>query len=90
VSECRLTVRVVPRSSRSAVVGFEADGSLKVKVQAPPEDGRANREVCVLLAKTLGVAAAAVRIEAGAQGRIKTVCIEGLDLAATHAKLARK
>ena len=87
VSVCRITVRVVPRSSRPAVVGFEADGSVKVKVQVPPEDGRANREVCALLAGTLGLAGSAVVLESGARSRIKVLRIEGLDLATVRAKL---
>ena len=87
VSSCLITVRVVPRSSRNAVAGWEADGSIKIKVQTPPEDGRANREVCALLARTLGLPVAAVRLESGTRARIKVLHIEGLDLTDVRAKL---
>ncbi len=46
-------VRVTPRASRNAVEW--ADGVLRVRVTAVPEDGKANRAVVALLAKALGI-----------------------------------
>jgi uncharacterized protein len=60
-----IKVKVVPGSSRSAVAGEMADGTLKVNVVAPPEKGRANDEVCQLLARHFGVERSAVSIVAG-------------------------
>ena len=40
-----LQVKVIPRAQRSEVVGPMADGTLKVKVAAVPEDGKANEEL---------------------------------------------
>ena len=48
----RLHVRVQPRASRSQVVGWLADGSLKVVVASPPVDGAANKACIALLAET--------------------------------------
>ena len=45
-----LQVKVIPRAQRSEVVGPMADGTLKVKVAAVPEDGKANEELCRTLA----------------------------------------
>ena len=54
-----LTLQVVPRSSRSEIVG-EHNGALKVRLASPPVDGAANVEAVKLLAKALGVARSAV------------------------------
>ena len=50
----RLSLKVVPGSSRDEVVGWLAN-ALKVKVKAPPEKGRANEAVVALLADRLGI-----------------------------------
>ena len=66
------TVRVVPRASRSEIVG-EFDGALRVRLAAPPVDGAANRELIGFLAKALKVRQNAIDIVAGATSRSKTV-----------------
>ena len=60
-----IKVKVVPASSRTAVAGEMADGTLKVNLAAPPEKGRANEELRALLATHFGVPRAAVEIVAG-------------------------
>ena len=72
-----LRVQVVPRSSRSEVAG-EHNGSLRVRVAAPPVDGAANEELIRVLRKTFKVSRSAVRILSGQNGRIKQVSIEGV------------
>ena len=52
-------VRVVPRASRSEISG-EHDGSLRIRIAAPPVDGAANEELVRLLARKLGVPRSAV------------------------------
>ena len=69
-------VKVLPRSSASGVVGELADGTLKVKIAAVPEKGKANAELCRLLAKHYGVALSAVTILRGHTSAIKLVRIE--------------
>ena len=56
-----------------------ADGTLKLMVSEPPEDGRANRAVEELLAEVAGIRAAAVRVVRGAQSRAKVIEVDGLD-----------
>jgi uncharacterized protein (TIGR00251 family) len=65
-------VRVVPRASRSEIVG-EHDGALRVRVAAPPVDGAANEELVRLLAQAFGVTRNAIAITAGQTAKLKTV-----------------
>jgi uncharacterized protein len=69
----RLSVRVIPNAGRDEVLGRMGDGVLKVKLQAAPEDGRANRALCALLAARLGCRPREVRILAGEKSRSKVV-----------------
>jgi uncharacterized protein (TIGR00251 family) len=73
----RLTVKVVPKASRSRVIGWLGD-ALKVAVTAPPEAGRANAAVADLLASTLDVPASNVRCVAGHTSSRKLFEIGGL------------
>jgi hypothetical protein len=75
----RLAVRVQPGARGSALVGWMADGTLKLKVSAPPEDGRANRAAAELLAKAVRVRAVAVRVVRGASSRAKLIEVDGVD-----------
>ena len=73
--ELRLNVKVVPQSGRGEIAGFMADGTLKAKVQAPPEKGKANAELRALLARELGVAPRNVVIVRGEKSALKQVRI---------------
>lgn len=73
------TVRVVPRASKSEVVG-EHDGALKVRIALPPVDGAANEELVKLLAKSFGVSKSAVEIVSGRSSRTKQVRVKGAGL----------
>ena len=66
------SVRVVPRASRSEVVGLH-DGALKIRIAAPPVDGAANAELVRALAKSLGVSQSEVEILRGHTGRSKAI-----------------
>jgi uncharacterized protein len=70
-------VRVIPRSSRSEIVG-EYNGALKVKLNSPPVDGEANKELIVLLAKTFRVSKSDVEIIGGQTSKLKQVRIVNL------------
>ncbi|HMT07444.1 MAG TPA: DUF167 domain-containing protein [Pyrinomonadaceae bacterium] len=69
-----ITVRVVPRASKSEVVG-EIDGVLKVRIAAPPVDGAANAELVKLLAKHFSVSKSSVEIVSGATSKTKIIRI---------------
>lgn len=70
-------VRISPRASRDAIEGEHA-GALKVRLTAPPLDGRANDALRRLLAARLNLPLAAVRIVAGEKSRNKRVEIRGI------------
>ena len=70
-------VKVIPRASRSEIVG-EQGGVLRVKIAAPPVDGAANEELMRVLAKEFGIRSGAVRILAGLTGRMKRISVEGI------------
>ena len=72
-----LRVRVNPRAKRNAVTKA-VDGSVKVYVTAPPEDGRANEALVESIAEWLGVKRRQVEIINGATSRNKVVRITGV------------
>jgi uncharacterized protein (TIGR00251 family) len=66
-------VKVTPKSGRGELVGFLADGTLKVKLLAAPERGKANEELRALLAKRPGVCPHQVEIVGGEISPLKHV-----------------
>jgi uncharacterized protein YggU (UPF0235/DUF167 family) len=77
----QVVLRVTPRGGRDAIDGVEtlSDGRsvLKLRVRAVADGGEANRAVTGLLAKSLGVPKAAIRLTSGAASRLKQVAISG-------------
>jgi hypothetical protein len=72
-----IAVKVVPRAATDEIVGW-LDGVLKVRVTAPPQDGRANRALEALLADALGLKKNAVTVAAGFRSAHKRVAIAGI------------
>ena len=81
-----LKIKVVPGASRTQLSGWLGD-SLKVRVSAPPEKGKANAAVEALLARELGLSVKSVRIVSGKGSQQKLVEIEGLSAAELRRKL---
>ena len=73
-----LRVHVQPGAGRSAVVGRHGD-ALKVRVAAPPVEGRANEALVKYLAEALGVPEPDVELTSGQSSRSKRVRLKGLD-----------
>lgn len=65
-------VRVIPRSSKSEIVG-EHDGDLKVKLSSPPVDGKANKELIKILSKELKLAKSDIEIISGETSKSKRI-----------------
>ena len=82
-----LRVRVQPRAPRSEIVGWRADGTLSVRVAAPPVEGQANAALAALLASALDLRPAAVTVERGARGRDKLVRVTGLTSAEVRQRI---
>ena len=73
----RLSLKVVPGSSRDQVVGWLGE-ALNVKVRAPPEKGRANGAVVALLADRLGIDPSSIAVVSGHGSPAKVVEIAGM------------
>ena len=86
---CVFQVRVVPRSRRDEVSGVHGD-ALKVRLTAPPVEGKANRALQKFLSKRLDVPPSAIEILSGHASRIKRVCAHGVSPAAVQSLLADK
>ncbi len=77
-SQRLLQVKVHPGAGRNEIAGFSG-GVLQVKIAAPPEKGKANRELSDFLSRILGVKKSSISIIKGETGRNKLIVIEGLD-----------
>lgn len=72
-----IAVKVVPRASHSQVEGWHGD-ALKVRLQAPPVEGKANAALIALLAEALGIGKGQLDIISGKTARTKRVRVRGL------------
>lgn len=70
-------VKVSPKSGRDEISGF-ADGILKVRVSAPPSQGKANERLISLISSAIRVPRSSITIARGKTSRIKSVGIEGV------------
>lgn len=68
-----LRVKVIPRSPKTEIVGKMADGTLKIRVAAPPEKNKANDELIRFLAEHYGVDQ--VKIISGHTSALKMVLL---------------
>lgn len=72
-----IDIKVVPRSSRNSIE-YQPDGKIKIHLNSPPVDGKANAECIGILSKKLGVAKSSIHIVRGEKSRNKKVIIEGM------------
>ncbi|MCK4506610.1 MAG: DUF167 domain-containing protein [Candidatus Aegiribacteria sp.] len=70
-----LEIKVIPRASITEIRGRMADGTLKIALNAPPADGKANRELQKFLAGEFGTALSSIRLLSGTASRRKLVSI---------------
>ncbi len=70
-----LDVRIQPRASRDEIVGTYGD-RIKIRITAPPVDGKANAHLIKYLAKQFGVPRARVSLVSGETGRDKRIRIQ--------------
>jgi uncharacterized protein (TIGR00251 family) len=71
-----IAIKAVPGASRDQIVGPLGD-RLKVRIAAPPEGGKANKAVCAIIARAVGVRLRDVTIESGANTAEKAVRVAG-------------
>lgn len=72
-----IRVRVQPRAPRTEIVG-EHDGAIKMRISAPPVDGKANEECRRYLAKLLKVSATSIEIISGESSRDKVIRVSNM------------
>jgi uncharacterized protein (TIGR00251 family) len=88
-----LAVRAQPGAKKSTTIGIYGEGAtaqLKVAVQAPPLEGRANEALIAFLAKTFALPKNAVKLISGELSRSKVFLLKGTTLAQANAALARQ
>jgi uncharacterized protein len=84
-----VTVHVTPKSRKNEISGILPDGTLKVRLTAPPVEGAANKALLELLSKVLGVRESALEIIGGEKGRDKIVSVVDLDSSAVEERIRR-
>jgi uncharacterized protein (TIGR00251 family) len=77
--EVKISFRIQPGAPKNAVVGL-TNGVWKVRIAAPPVEGKANRELIEFLSEVLDVPKSCIAIVKGETGRDKVVSITGLTL----------
>lgn len=84
-----LAIRVIPRARKDEIVEILADQTIKIRLAAPPVEGKANEALIEFLAKVLDVPRSKVDIIAGASGRDKLVSILDLDSREAQARILK-
>jgi uncharacterized protein (TIGR00251 family) len=82
-----LAIRVTPRASRNEIVELLEDGTIKVRIAAPPSDNEANETLISFLAEVLGVPKSRLDIVAGASGRDKLISVIDMDAETAHQRI---
>ncbi|MGD1107237.1 MAG: DUF167 domain-containing protein [Terracidiphilus sp.] len=87
-----LAVRTQPGAKKTAIAAIYGEGTtaqLKVAVQAPPLEGRANQALIAFLAETFGLPKSAVALVSGELSRNKVSLLRGMTMAQATAALAK-
>ena len=82
-----LHIKVIPSSSKDCIAGWLED-TLKVKVKAPPEKGKANKAVVKVLEKNLDLPKGSINIASGTSSSRKVISINGINDELINKKLA--
>ncbi len=82
-----LAVRVTPRASRDEITEIQSDGTVKVRLTAPPVDGDANKALVKFMAEVLGTTMNKIEIVAGLSGKDKLISILDMDKDEVHNRL---
>ena len=85
-----LAIRVTPRAKRNEVVEVLADDTVKIRLTAPPVEGKANKALVDFLADLMGVPQSKIEIVAGATGRDKLVSIVDMEAGMAQAIILKQ
>jgi uncharacterized protein len=84
-----ITVRVIPRSPRNEIVEVLEDGTIKVRLKAPPIEGKANLELIRFMSDTLDIPQSRIEILAGTKGKVKILTILDIESSDLEKKLIK-
>ena len=82
-----LAVRITPRASSNEIAELLDDGTIRVRLAAPPTDNEANEALLVYLAEILGVPKSKLEIVAGSDGRDKLISVVDMDVEMVHQRI---
>ena len=82
-----LKVRIIPRAKENQISAVLDDGTFKIRVQAPPTDGKANKAVIKYLSKILDINRSRIHIVSGEKARTKKISFNGYNLDQIESKL---
>jgi len=85
---CTVTVKATPRANRSEITGADPDW-LRVRLQAPPVDGKANAALAALFASIFSIPKRAVELLSGDTSRLKRIKLHGVPAETAAAVVAR-
>jgi uncharacterized protein (TIGR00251 family) len=74
---CVIAVHAVPRAAQTHIQGTHGD-ALKIRIKAPPVDGKANKELLNFIANELGIPLRQLSLLTGDVGRHKRILIRGM------------
>lgn len=84
-----LAIRVTPRASRNEIVEVQMDGTVRIRLTAPPVEGQANKALIDFLSEVLEIPPSKIEIVAGTSGRDKLVSILDMDSETVHNKIIK-
>lgn len=85
-----LAIRVTPRAKRNEIVDVLADDTVKIRLTAPPVEGKANKALVEFLSEVMGVPKSRIEIVAGATGRDKLVSIVDMETETAQALIRKQ
>jgi len=89
-SGAALAVRVTTRAPHNELINIQKDGTLKLRLAAPPMEGKANQTLISFLAEVLNISSGKIDLVAGQSSRNKLVTITGLTSAEVHKRIVEK
>jgi len=81
-----ITVQVVPRAAKDAVQGLHGD-ALKIRLHAPPVDGKANEALISFLSEKFNIPKSNIALKSGLNQRRKIIAVNGISLAEIEKRL---
>jgi uncharacterized protein (TIGR00251 family) len=82
-----ITVKITPRAPKNQITGVMENGTIKIRLNAPPVDGKANLALIQFLAETVGVLESKIEIVAGQTNRTKIISFIGISSQELHNRI---